>query len=169
MTVGAFEHYLRVCVCVCVCVAYKSSRKLKKQKCGKLILLPEQGLLPVIKCPVSIRSLCWGAFSNTQSLFFLPWFSLFVSVAKLSSLHATQIIFPPWCETPNHCLSHTFDHDWQLTCAFWSCLSWSMYSPSYYGCSLGNLQVFAAKANKIAVKKCPVARSSLSGVANSLT
>ena len=126
MTVGAFEHYLRVCVCVCVCVcmcvyvciyiyiyiyiyiAYKSSRKLKKQKCGKLILLPEQGLLSAIKCPVSIRSLCWGAFSNTQFLFFLPWFSLFVSVAKLSSLHATQIIFPPWCQTPNHCLSHTF-------------------------------------------------------------
>ena len=37
-----------------------------------------------------------------------------------------------------------------------------MYSPSYYGCSLVNLQVFAAKANKLDVKKCPVARSSLS-------
>ena len=67
MTVGVFEHYLRVCVCVCVCVAYKSSRKLKKQKHGKLILLPEQGLLSAIKCSGSLRSLCWTAFSNVRS------------------------------------------------------------------------------------------------------
>ena len=65
MTVGVFEHYL--CVCACVCVAYKSSRKLKKQKHRKLILLPEQGLLSAVKCPGYLRSLCWAAFSNAQS------------------------------------------------------------------------------------------------------